>query len=202
MSEIRVLIIEDEPLIAEDIASSLNALDYTVAGIAYDSEKALDFLVNRTPDVVILDIQIKGTMDGIDIASIIQEKYKIPFLYLTSYSDMDTLERAKKTLPYGYIIKPFSEKDLLSTLEMALYRFRHEHQDVIPDLSALNMRLPNTVSEREYELLLDIYEGLTNQQIAAKHFISINTVKTHLKNLFVKLDVPNRTSAIRLVVKK
>lgn len=200
MSEIRVLIIEDEPLIAEDIACSLNALDYVVAGIAYDSEKALDFLMNRTPDLAILDIQIKGTMDGIDIASLIQEKFRIPFIYLTSYSDLDTLERAKKTLPYGYIVKPFSEKDLLSTLEMALYRFRHEHQEAIPNIGVLNSKLLNSISEREYELLLDIYEGLTNQQIAAKHFISINTVKTHLKNLFVKLDVPNRTSAIRLVV--
>ena len=200
MAEIRVLIIEDEPLIAEDIATCLNGMDYAVAGIAYDSEKAVDMLLSRKPDLVILDIQLKGMRNGIEIAALIRDKYHIPFIYLTSYSDLATLEEAKKTLPYGYIVKPFSEKDLLSALEIALYRFRHESQGAIPSLSELNVRIPGELSQREYELLQDIYEGLTNQQIAAKHFISVNTVKTHIKNLFTKMGVSNRTSAIRLAL--
>ena len=89
---ISVLIVEDEPVIATDIEMTLTGADYTVVGIAYSSTKALDLLHRFRPDIVLLDIAIKGDKDGIDIAAIINDKYKVPFIYITSFADRETLE--------------------------------------------------------------------------------------------------------------
>jgi len=99
-----ILIVEDEPIIAKDIQSYIVNLNYNVIG-----KMALDILHARQVDLVLLDIHIGGSRDGIDIAEIINEKYDIPFIYLTSFSDETTLDRAKTTKPYGYIVKPFDD---------------------------------------------------------------------------------------------
>lgn len=194
-----MLIVEDEPLIAEDIRFFLGNIDYSVAGIAHSSIKALDYLATRNPDAVLLDISIKGPMDGIEIGELINEKYQIPFIYLTSHADSATVERAKHTLPYGYIVKPFDERDLLSSIEMAVFRHAQQNKSSYPTMDKLNDSIHNTLTQKEYELLCAVAEGMTNQQMADHFFISINTVKYHLKNLFAKLDVPNRSSAIAVM---
>ena len=196
MSDINVLIVEDEPLIAEDIRLFLGNIDYSIAGVAYDSTKALDLLATRNPDAVLLDITIRGDMDGIEIGEIIRKNYKIPFIYLTSHSDSNTIERAKKTFPDGYLLKPFDERDLLTSLEMAVYRHAQQNDQQAPDLNSVNEHIATPLTNKEYELLCAINAGMTNQQMADKFFISINTVKYHLKNLFLKMDVPSRTAAI------
>jgi CheY-like chemotaxis protein len=95
MSELKILIIEDEPVIAENISMYLNNADFTVSGIAYDDEEAMNQLRNNTPDAVILDINLDSAIDGIQIADHINKNYQLPFLFLTSYSDKETLQRAK-----------------------------------------------------------------------------------------------------------
>ena len=125
MSNISILIIEDEVIIAQDIAGKVKRLGYDVAGIKSSSEKAIDFLSFHTPDLVLCDIRIKGAKDGIEVASIIREKKKIPFIYLTSMSDRATLDRAKKTLPYGYIVKPFNANQLGRAIEFWCCRARY-----------------------------------------------------------------------------
>lgn len=197
--EIRVLIVEDEPLIAEDIASNLNAVDYTVAGIAYTSEKAMKYLQEEIIDIAILDINIKGDKNGIELARIINKSYKIPFIYLTSYADKGTVNEAKRTMPYGYLLKPFREKDLFSSIELALFRFSKEHKKAMPDRMAINAVVSTGLTEKEYEILVDLCEGLTNKQLSEKHFISIHTVKSHVKKILMKMNVPNRTSVIHKI---
>ena len=199
MPNIKVLIVEDEPLIAEDISLILGDIDYEVAGIAYDSTTALDYLAIRHPDIVLLDISIEGDKDGIEIAEIINNKYHIPFVFITSFSDKLTLDRAKHTLPYGYIVKPFKEKDLFSTIEMAMYRFAKINSDPFPTFEKMKNLCNHALTEKEYEVLREMCEGMTNKQIADKLYVSVNTVKTHIKKIFIKMDLPNRSSVIASV---
>lgn len=132
MSKLRVLIVEDEPVIAENISMYLDNNDFEVSGIAYDSAEANEQLQSNTPDAAILDVNLESDEDGIDIASSINQKYQIPFLFLTSYSDKETLERAKKVKPSGYIVKPFNEKTLLASLEIAISNFTAEKNHSLP----------------------------------------------------------------------
>lgn len=198
MSEIQILIVEDEPIIAENIAHYLNNHDFKVCGIAYDDEEAKAFLESGSPDAVILDINLESKMDGIDIAELINKRYSLPFVFLTSYADKETIERAKMVQPWGYIVKPFNEKTILATLEMAISNFAHTHNIGWPDISMekINLHLLSSVSDREFDVLKLIYNGKTNQQIAEELFVSINTIKKHINNSYLKLDADSRTSAI------
>ena len=116
MNEINVLIVEDEPVIATNISLYLNNNDFSVSGIAYDFDEAVNQLRHNTPDAAILDIGMENTDDGINLAEIINAQYRIPFIFVTSYADKETLQKAKRVEPSGYIVKPFNEKTLLATL--------------------------------------------------------------------------------------
>lgn len=195
---IRILIVEDEPLIAENISMYLNNHNYCVSAIAYDDEEAFKELKNNPPDAVLLDINLECPRDGVHIAEYINEHNKVPFIFLTSYSDRNILDRAKKTNPSGYIVKPFNEQTLYTTIEVALSNFAAYSNRHVPVLSLdrLNQYLPSPLSEREFEVIQLIYEGMTNQQISDKLFISMNTVKRHVTNAYFKLDANSRSSAI------
>ena len=199
MSEIRILIVEDEPVIAAEIAACLDQLDYCVSGKAYTLPAALDQLKNNPPDAVLLDINLGEGQEGIEIAGRINREHHLPFLFLTSYAVRATLEAAKRTGPAGYIVKPFTEKDLLAGIEIALYNYAQLQNARRPDLdrATLDRRLLSPLTDREFELLQLLREGYTNRQMAEKSFVSVNTVKTHLKNLYLKLDARTRTEAIR-----
>lgn len=207
MSKIKILIVEDEPLIAENISLYLDTNDFEVSGIAYDSEEALLQLSQNTPDAVILDINLESEQDGIDIATYINNSYQLPFLFLTSYSDKNTLHRAKQVKPSGYLVKPFNEKTLLASLEIAISNHAASHNYNLPKLNIekINKHLIAFLSDREFELAQMIYEGRTNTQITQHLFISINTVKTHLKNIYLKLDANTRvqvTNKLRELMQK
>jgi DNA-binding NarL/FixJ family response regulator len=198
MSEVRVLIVEDEPVIAENIAVYLNNNDFRVSGIAYDIDEARKQLLQNAPDVVLLDINLGSKEDGIDLAAFINKKYNIPLLFLTSHTDKKTMDRAKEVEPGAFIVKPFNERTLLASLEIAISNFARRNLLQVPKLSfaRINKHLIDQVSEREFEVLQLIYEGRTNQQIAEAIAISINTIKKHINSVYFKLDVTTRTKAI------
>ena len=200
MSDLRVLVVEDEPLIAFDISQFLTKANYSCVGIAHDSETALDMMLNRYPDIALLDINIEGHHNGIELAKMIRKNYNFPFIFLTSHSDKLTLDEAKPTLPYGYIVKPFSGEDLISSIEMAIFRHANENNTHVPLIENINSKLTTPLTEKEYLCLCQLFEGMTYKQMAAQQFISVNTIKTHLKNLFIKLDVPNRSIAMHRVL--
>ena len=198
MNDIKVMIIEDEPLIAEDIAACLKRREYKVSAIIYYAEDALQHLVQNTPDIVLIDINLNGGQEGIAIARAINNRFQLPFVYLTSYSDKKTLEMAKDTGPSGYIVKPFTEAGLFATLEIALHNHAQKHKDKYPDLNLhkINQFLPSPLSLREFDVLQLIYEGYSNNQIADKLFVSNNTIKVHIKNAYLKLDSVSRSTTI------
>ena len=201
MSELKILIVEDEPVIAENIAMYLNNYDFTVSAIAYDDEEAITQLKINTPDAVILDINLEGLVNGIQIADHINKNYQLPFLFLTSYADKETLEQAKTVEPWGYIVKPFNEKTLLASLEIAISNYAQRSNQQVPalNLAKINRHLINHLSEREFEVLQLIYAGKTNQQIASEIFVSVNTIKKHIQNAYLKLDAATRSAAIALL---
>ena len=120
MEKLNIFIVEDESIVAKDIQNSLTKLGYNVVGMANNGPEALEKIEELTPDLVLMDIMIKGNMTGIDVSERIKEKLNIPVIFLTAYADEGTLSRAKITEPYGYILKPFKEIDLHSTSEMAV----------------------------------------------------------------------------------
>jgi PAS domain S-box-containing protein len=130
MDKAKILIVEDEVVVAHDIKSTLERLGYEVTARAATAEDALASARETRPDLVLMDIVIKGDKDGISAAATIREELEVPVIYLTAYSDEAILERAKTTEPYGYIIKPFQERELHSTIEMALYKSRAERRIV------------------------------------------------------------------------
>lgn len=198
MSKFRILIVEDEPVIAENISMYLDNNDFEVSAIAYDNLEAREQLHHNTPDAAILDINLGSDEDGIDIARHINDHFQLPYLFLTSYSDRDTLEKAKNVKPSGYIVKPFNEKTLLASLEIAISNHAADLNKKLPLLSIekINRRLLSKLSEREFEIAKLVYDGITNNQIAQKLFLSVNTVKTHLKNIYLKLDANTRYGVI------
>lgn len=118
----RILIVEDEPLIAMDIATSLSRAGYTIVGTTATAEKALELVEETRPDLVLMDIMLRGEMNGIEAAKIVRRDFWIPVVFLTAYSERNTVDRAKVAEPYGYILKPFTVATLRSTIEMALYK--------------------------------------------------------------------------------
>lgn len=128
MAEGRILIVEDEHIVAMGIKRMLKNLGYTVTGVASSGMDAISKAESTFPDLVLMDIMLKGELDGIEAAKEIKERFNLPVVYLTAYSDSNILERAKKTGPFGYIVKPFDEKDLHSNIEIALHRLRREKE--------------------------------------------------------------------------
>lgn len=122
MVKINVLVVEDEAIVSKDIQHSLKKLGYNVVGAASTGEKAIEMAGNLSPDIVLMDIMLKGKLTGIDAAEEIRMKHNLPVIYLTAYADEATLSKAKVTEPYGYIIKPFKEIDIHTSIEMAIYK--------------------------------------------------------------------------------
>jgi len=125
----RILLVEDELLIARHIEQMLKNLGYQVEGIVESGERALQMTGEKLPDLVLMDIRLKGSIDGIEAASRIWRLYAIPIVYLTAYTDEDTLIKATLAEPFGYLIKPFDEKELLVAIELAFYKHQVETEN-------------------------------------------------------------------------
>jgi len=128
MTKAQILIVEDETIIAHDIKDSLQNLGYGVPAIVASGEVALQTVEKQKPDLVLMDIQLKGELDGVTAADLIRRWFDIPVVYLTAHADKDTLERAKITQPFGYLIKPFEERELHIAIEIGLYKHGMERK--------------------------------------------------------------------------
>lgn len=126
MGQKRLLIVEDESILSLDIQRRIKTLGYLVAGTASSGEEAIEKVRKTRPDLVLMDIMLRGKMDGVKAAEAIRSEMDIPVIYLTAYADEPTITRAKLTEPFGYILKPFEERELYTTIQMALYRHRLE----------------------------------------------------------------------------
>jgi DNA-binding LytR/AlgR family response regulator len=163
MSKTNILIVEDESIVAKDIQHSLKKLGYNVVDVVSTGENAITAASEKKPDLVLMDIMLKGAMSGIDAAHAIKEKLNIPVIFLTAYADESTFNKAKITEPYGYIIKPFKEVDLHTSIEMAIYK--HE-------------KVSEVQKERDF-----LYSLVENKDAARDSiFIRANSRLTKVKN--------------------
>ncbi|MBC8753407.1 LytTR family transcriptional regulator DNA-binding domain-containing protein [Kordia sp. YSTF-M3] len=124
---VKVLVVEDEIILAHDIRDRLTDMNYEVVGIAPSVAKAVAILeAQKDIDIIMIDIILKGDQDGIELAKIVNEKYHLPFIFLTSHADSSLVERAKKVHPYAYILKPFNDRQVKIAIELALMNFSNK----------------------------------------------------------------------------
>lgn len=126
MSDAKILIVEDDAIIVFKLKHTLENLGYNVVGTADTGKKAIEFAFSESPELILMDIRLKGSMDGIQAAEEIREKFEIPIIFMTAYSDEDKIKRAKKILPYGYLLKPVQDKELEINIDIALHVARVE----------------------------------------------------------------------------
>lgn len=124
----RILVVEDESIVAFNLQQRLIQMGYDVPAIAVSGQESIDLVAQTSPDLVLMDIHIQGDMDGIEVAAHLQNSHSVPVIYLTAYSEDSTLERARRTRPYGYLLKPFSERELHATIQMAFERHKLENE--------------------------------------------------------------------------
>ncbi|HEY6923918.1 MAG TPA: response regulator, partial [Steroidobacteraceae bacterium] len=146
-SPVRVLIVEDEALIAMELADRLSSLGYSVCGSASRGEQALQEIQLTRPDVVLMDVRLAGKLTGIETAARLRETQDLPVIFLSAYSDAELLRLAGEVQPFGYLVKPFEERELHATIQMAIYKHRMEHA-----LREANARLDEKVRVRTAEL--------------------------------------------------
>lgn len=128
MSNTQILIVEDESIVAEDIKATVQKMGYSVSAVVSSGEDAVSEAEEKRPDLILMDIMLRGEMNGIEAAGRIRSTCNIPVIYLTAYADEKIIEEAKLTEPFGYITKPFENRELHSSIEMALYKHKIENR--------------------------------------------------------------------------
>lgn len=156
MRSIQILIVEDELIIAEDMKGMLLDLQYEIVGIAGDCSEAEEFLQRIIPDIALIDIQLRGKDNGISLARSIREKYDIPIVFITSFSDKATVEQVKQLGPEGYIVKPFEKEDLYTAIEIAVFNHNQKAGSVPEKDEAESVILKDCIFIRKDYMLIKI----------------------------------------------
>jgi len=201
IAHLHILVVEDEPVVREDLLWNLKDLGCRRLSAAANAEAALHIIDRELPDLALIDIHLGEGQNGIQLARQINRAYRIPFIYLTAFSDDQTLSAVKETMPAGFVLKPFDINRLRAALQIAYHNYYAAIRHRLGRLEDINERLPETLTAREMDLLRQICEGASNKQMAEQLFLSVNTIKTHLKNLYLKLDANNRAEVILKVQK-
>ncbi|NJL90748.1 MAG: hybrid sensor histidine kinase/response regulator [Coleofasciculaceae cyanobacterium SM2_1_6] len=204
MSLVKVLVVEDEFIVAADLKARLNKMGYKVVGTAASGLEAIEKVWRESPDIILMDIVLKGDMDGIAAAAAIKQGYNLPIIFLTAYADQNTFKKAKLTEPFGYICKPFQEKNLRMAIEVALQRHSIEtqqqqeliavqqsHYESLHQLNSQTEEVSRTIHELRTPLttilasikLLDISKGQTETELQNKYLRLLKSSSTKLENL-------------------
>ncbi|MFO7873845.1 MAG: response regulator [Bacteroidales bacterium] len=169
MNKLNILIVEDEFLVAADIEESLLSLGYEVQNTVASGKAAIKEVEKQLPDLILMDIILKEEMTGIEAATLIREKHDVPVIFLTANADVSTIEKAKVSLPYGYIIKPFSEKDLQTNIEIARYKFENDIQSKMESDQFNEFFQPKTTVRNE--LIIEGEAGLEKINLPNVYYV-------------------------------
>lgn len=202
--KVHVLIVEDEAIIAMDINQCLLEFGYEVDEVATTTDEAIFYIEKYQPNIVLMDIKLKSSIDGTEIVELIQEKYNIPVIYLSSYTDDETIRRASLTKPYGYIVKPIDENRLNTSIVMALSRFEADQKNSSGEVLEINKNYSYNVKSKSLYFLGKKVE-LTKKE--SEFFIymiaNLDNVVTYekiVKNLWYDDEVP--VSTLRSLVRR
>jgi putative nucleotidyltransferase with HDIG domain len=196
MSNAKILIVEDERIVAEDIKKTLQNLGYAVCSIVTSGAEAVKKAEQDSPDLILMDIVLQDEMSGIEAAEQIRTRFNIPVIYLTAYADVKTLERAKITEPFGYIIKPFDERELHSTIEMALYKNQTERE-----LEESKSRLENIINNNADGIIIVDHKGIVRFTNPAAEIIFSRKKEELVGELFGFPLVSNETTELDIIGK-
>ena len=189
----KILIVEDEVLIAamlEEVLFDLGYKEITIAKMKLDAQNRL---LNEEVDLAILDINLEGNNEGLELGRLCMSK-QIPYFFLTSFSDRDTILEAKQSKPGNYVIKPFSPEEIVVAIELSLMHSKSEEKsNFFKVASAFNL------SAREAEILELLINRLSNQEISEKLFLSLNTIKYHIRHIYSKVGASTRQELLERV---
>ncbi|MCH8927232.1 MAG: response regulator [Candidatus Marinimicrobia bacterium] len=202
----KILIIEDERIIAEDISLTLQTLGYNVCAIGSTGEEAVSLAKNLKPDLILMDIRLKGKMDGIQAAEKILSSSRIPIIYVTAYADEKTLQRAKITEPYGYVLKPIRQIELHSAIEIGIYKHEmeeklkeselkiereklntikelggavaHEFNQPLQSLMILSKLMLTESKAKREEISVQLFKDVERMSVLVQRLLNLHTVKT------------------------
>jgi CheY-like chemotaxis protein len=191
----RILVVEDERIIATDIRDCLEKSGYDVPAITAYGEQAVEKVAEFHPDLVLMDVMLKGQMNGIEAAETIIARFNIPVVYLTAYSDENTLKKAKITQPFGYILKPFEETQLITTIEIAITRHQAElaMRQALEKEQELRLLKSRFVSMVSHEFRNPLSTIFTSSELLAHYSQQLTEAKrleyiSHIQNSVKHLD--------------
>tara|TARA_R110002050_G_scaffold54057_2_gene122630 strand:+ start:2836 stop:3570 length:735 start_codon:yes stop_codon:yes gene_type:complete len=193
-NRLKVLVVEDDPSIAESLSDILDLLGHEVLSVAESGEEAILQLCEEEPQIILLDIQLKGKMDGIEVAKLVKDKYNIPFIFTTAFADPDTIQRAIQEGPFGYIVKPYGIKDITAAIEVAITNHR-----LLSTIHKESNSAPMLVNDQLYikvdGILTKVHQNEIDYVEAKGDYILIRTkeqnhiVYSSLKKIQEKLNV-------------
>ena len=189
MNNERILIVEDEKIIAIDLQRRLERFGYNVVGMAGEGAEAVTLALELEPDIILMDIMLAGGIDGVQAAKTIKASKDIPFIFLTAYTDEKTLERAKEVQPYGYILKPFKERELYTTIDIALYK--HEMASKLTRQERLFSAILQSINDGIIAVDMDLNVQFMNQ--VAEEILGVVEADVQGKSLsrYLNLTEPN-----------
>lgn len=184
---LKILLIEDEFIIAKDIKVLLSKNNFASVDYARNYNESIDLFSKKIYDLIISDINLNDKKDGVEIITEFSKIKKVPVVYLTAYSDSDIVERAEKTMPFAYILKPYNNNQLKATINLAILNFKKQSVETVVDKeSTLKLQL---LTAREKEVLVTLSSGKITKEIAEELNISAYTVEQHKKNIKKKLNL-------------
>ena len=206
MEPASILVCEDEALIAKDIQRTLEKKGYNVVGIASNARKALELAEEWKPDLALMDIHLKGSVDGTQVAETLNDQYDIPSIFLTAFHDEDTVDSAKVARPLGYLLKPFEKNELFTTIETGLSRYREQRKLFLDIQENLESYCKSTMDKVELERQkdsLDTEKNSCNRQILKRVSQTIgrdvDIVREQIENICALPDLPQPCSTFARV---
>ncbi|MBN1799165.1 MAG: response regulator [Spirochaetales bacterium] len=214
MDKKRIFIVEDENIVSLDMKKRLEKLGYDVPGIAASGEDAVKMVLEQKPDLVLMDIKLSGKMDGVEAAGEILKSYSVPIVYITAYAENTTLKRAKITEPFGYILKPFEERELHINIEIALYK--HKMQDIVKEREQLLFTTLQSIDDavivtdndnniQFFNPKAEMFTGVKKKEALGKklqHLVQIEDSEIQKKPKVGNKDAAAKNQSLKLLVTK